>query len=109
MAVVISNWLNAVCIYMILFHMIGEVHSKEAKFKVIVGNDVESNAADGAPHISKEFFECGRDQSCTHVVELFEGFVLAHGNIELEKKRYGAVRIYEKVESQGAHIYFVFN
>ena len=89
--------------------MIGEVYSKKAKFNIIVGNDMESNAADGAPHISQEFFECGRDQSCTHVVELFEGFVLAHGSIELEKKRYGAVRIYEKVASQGAHIYSVCN
>ena len=101
MAAIPSNWFQVLCIYVMLFHMFGRVRSKVATFKLLSGRDVQINTEDEAPHIRKEFFLCGRDQSCTHVVELSSGYVLVRGSIELEGRKQGAVRIYEKVRSQG--------
>ena len=96
-----SSWCHSLCILLMLLQMLGRVHLKVAKFKLLSGKAVQNNAADGAPHIRKEFFLCGRDQSCTNVVELSSGLVLIHSSIELDERKYGAVRIYEKVKSQG--------
>ena len=101
MAVIISNWCHALCNYVMLFHMFGTVHSKVATYTLLSETAARNNAADKAPHIPKEFFMCGRDQSCTHVIELSSGCVLVHGIVELEKRKYGALRMYEKVKSQG--------
>ena len=106
MATLPSKCCHVLCIYGMLFHMFGIVHSKVAKFKLLSGRDVQNNAKDGARHIRKEFFLCGRDQSCTHVIELSSGYVLVRGSIELEEQKYGAVRIYEKVKSQGTSTVF---
>ena len=109
MASIPSNWFQVLCIYVMLFHMFGIVHSKVAKFKLLLGRDVQINAEDETPHIRKEFFLCGRDQSCTHVVELSSGYVLIRGSIELEGRKQGAVRIYEKVKSQGKSTFEMFS
>ena len=101
MAALPSNWCHVFCIYVMLFDMFGTVHSKVTEFKLLSGQAVHGNAVDAEPHMCTDFLQCGRDQSCTHVIELSSGCVLVHGNIELEKRKYGAVRIYEKVRSQG--------
>ena len=86
---------------MIIFHNLSPIYSEGVSFKLLSGTDMQNSAADEGPYIRKEFFQCGRKQSCTHVIELFSGFVLANGSIELEERKYGAVRIYEKVKLNG--------
>ena len=108
MATLTSKWCHVLCINVVLFHIFGEVHSKVGKFKLISMTGMQNSVADEKPHIRKEFYLCGRDQSCTHVVELSSGFVLVHNSIELEKRKYEALRIYEKVKSQGKSILLQF-
>ena len=101
MAVYASKWSHALFIYMILFHLFKPIQSTGVHFKLISGSDVKNTAADTASLIGKEFFQCGGDQSCTHVVRSTNGYTLVHGRNELERRAHEAEFIYEKMKLPG--------
>ena len=44
----------------------------------------------------KKFFQCGRQESCTHVITTLNEYVLVYGIEELRRREHQAVYIYEK-------------
>ena len=86
--------------------MLHPINSTGESFKLLSGAVMQNSAGIERPYIHKVFFQCGRDQTCTQVAELSNGFVLVHGSIELEKIKYEAVRIYEKAILDGKSIMY---
>ena len=64
---------------------------------------MNENAGETAPLIHKKFFQCCREQSCTHVIQHFNEQHITHGSEELGKRKHGAVRINEKVKIKNIH------
>ena len=97
MNALISKLDDVLCLYMVLFHSFHLVHANRTYFQLIAGADIQSSAADSAPHIRKEFYHCGREESCTHVMRLSNGYTLIHGSDELKTQQHEAVCIYKKM------------
>ena len=70
-------------------------------FKLITGADDEISKRDTKPVLGKEFFQCGIEQSCTHLLNLANEYVIVHGSEEFGRRKGTAVSIYEKVKLQG--------
>ena len=70
-------------------------------FKLITGADDEISVRGAKPVIGTEFFQCGIEQSCTHLLNLANEYVITHGSEELRRRKDNAVSIYEKVKLQG--------
>ena len=105
-----DNKLRKICVFyiqLILFPSIKPHLTIGMNFKLIKGTDRVSSAGDREPLIRKEFFRCAREQSCTHVVQLANAFVVIHGSEELRKMENRAVRIYEKVNTEGNRLSYV--
>ena len=83
-----------------LFQSFKPVLGNRALFKLISGTDERNNLGEREPRIRKEFFQCGREKSCSHVIKVANGYVLVYGSDELRKIKDKAVCIYEKVKIQ---------
>ena len=101
MAAAKSRKLFLFYIYFVLFRSVTSQDTTGMHFKLIKGVNMEYHAGDTSSLIQKQFFQCGREKSCTHVIQLTTNFVTVHGSNELEMKKGSAVRIYEKVELKG--------
>ena len=105
----VSKWIHALFIHMILFHLFKSINANGAYFRLIEGLDNQSNVANSTQHISKEFYQCGREKSCTHVIKLPHGYELINGSEELGKRKHEAVCIYEKSSFLGiSTCYYLF-
>ena len=105
MAVITSRNLNILVSQLVLLHSVIPQVKTGVYFKLIKGPDKESRAGDTVSLICKEFFQCGREQSCTHVMQLSNKYVVLHGSEELRKRKGSAVRIYEKVRTEGSSFF----
>ena len=65
-----------------------------------------NSIGDNTPRIRKEFFKCGREESCTHIMKVANEYTLIHGSNELRRKKHEATCIYEKVKLSGMSILF---
>ena len=83
--------------YMVLYHSFMPVLSIGTYFHLVAGTDEKSSAVDKTPHIRREFFQCGREKSCTHVVKLTNGYAPVLGSVELEKRIQEALCVYKKI------------
>ena len=89
-----SKWSRVLYIYMVLFHSLKPVLVNGEYFVLIAGTD--HRAGDMKPQIPKEFFQCIREESCTHVMKTSKGYLLVHGIDDLGKRQHEAICIYEK-------------
>ena len=86
---------------MLLIHLFKPIVSSGAYFRLIKGIDHQDSVAGTSPVLREEFFQCAREESCTHVVKLSHGYMVVYGIDALEKIRNEALSIYEKVKLQG--------
>ena len=101
MAMVVFRSKFACILYMFLFHALYPAIKAGSYYKVIASKDEAYSVAAPAPHIRKEFFQCGRDQSCTHVLRIVSRYVLVYGSEEFEKREHEADIVYEKIKLPG--------
>ena len=101
MATSISKRNNVLYICMLLIHLFKPIVSSGAYFRLIKGIDHQDSVAGTSPVLREEFFQCAREESCTHVVKLSHGYMVVYGIDELEKRNNEALSIYEKVKLQG--------
>ena len=92
---------NVLYIHLILFQLLKFNFATGVYFKLIKGVDKKDNAEENTPLIRKEFFQCGREQSCTHVLRLANGYTKIYGSKDLKGKEHSAVCIYEKAKIRG--------
>jgi len=85
-------------IYLILFQSLKLKSTTGVYFKLVKGIEKKDNTKEGAPLIRKEFLQCGKEQSCTHVIRLVNGYTKIYGSKDLEEKEHSAVCIYEKAK-----------
>ena len=104
MATSISKRNNVLFICMLLIHLFKPTLSRGTYFSLIKGTAHQDSVAGTSPVLRKEFFQCAREESCTHVVKIPHGYVIVYGIDELKKRRNGALSIYEKVKLQGKFI-----
>ena len=88
-------------IQLILLHSVKSQADTGIYFKLIKGTIKESNGGSTTLLIDKEFFQCGREKPCTHVMQVASEYMTIHGNEELRKRKNSAMRIYEKVKAEG--------
>ena len=104
MATSISKRNNVLFICMLLIHLFKPIVSSGAYFILIKGTAHQDSVAGTSPLLSKEFFQCAREESCTHVVKLTHGYMVVYSIDELKKRRNEALYLYEKVKLQGKFI-----
>jgi len=93
-----SRQLHPVYIYILLFYSLKPPVTTGLYFKLISGTDTEISVGSAAPFTNQEFFECGMQQSCTHVIKVGSGFVTVHGMDELGIRKHEAEIVYEKMQ-----------
>ena len=101
MAAFPSRQFPAVYIYSLILYSIKPPVTTGLYFKLISGIDTEISAGHAAPYTNQEFFECGMQQSCTHVIKVGSGFLTVHGKDELGRRKHEAEFIYEKMKLLG--------
>ena len=97
MTILKSKQNHVLYVCMVLFQSFKPIIATGAYFQLITGADSQNSIEDTPPHIHKEFHQCGREQSCTHVIKLPHGYEVIHGSNELGKRKHEAVHIYEKM------------
>ena len=70
---------------MLTIHLIKPTLSSGAYFRLIKGIDHQESVAGTSPLLSKEFFQCAREESRTHVVKLSHEHIVVYGIDVLEK------------------------
>ena len=82
-----------ICLYYLLPFLQTNI-SAGLFYKLIESKDKQNCVADKEPHIHKEFFQCSREQSCTHVVRLLDKCMLVYGS---SSGKHEATYIYKKM------------
>ena len=106
MAATTSRKTLVFCIHLILSHSVKFQDTGGVYFKRIEGSKMEQNIEDKSTLIHKEFYQCGREESCTHVIQLANNFMAVYGIGELELRKSSAVSIYEKMKIKGKFFSF---
>ena len=94
------------CIF--LLHSLKPNCTDAMYFKMITGANEKKCVGDMASLIHKEFFQCGREQSCTHVIKISTGYVTVHGSVDLQARKDQALCVYEKMHIPGEVILLCF-
>ena len=97
---------RAFYLYIILFHLLDLRITTGTYFELIAGKDEWKGDGNKAAIIRKDFFQCGRDKSCTHVMKFANGYKLVNDSIEFEKRKKEAVFIYERIKLIGKTLQF---
>ena len=101
MAVSISIKIHTFYFCILLLHSLKPNCTDAMYFKMITSTNEEKSVGDMAPFIHKEFFQCGRQETCTHVMRMSTGYATVHGSDDLETRKHQALCVYEKMHIPG--------
>ena len=101
MALTKSMRIYVLYIHLVLIHLVEPQVKAGVYFKLIKGTKKERNSGDVGPFIQKDFFQCARTETCTHLLQLANEYMIINGSEELGKRKKSAVQIYEKVKTKG--------
>ena len=99
MATTKSKRSQVLCLYLVIIPLFQPCHATGRYFKMVAGTECELNEGDSQDAlIRKEFFQCSREDSCTHVMKTSQNYVIVHDSDELRKRKYEAMCIYKKMQ-----------
>ena len=105
MAVAARRKAHTLYLYVLLFGHFRSLFATGIYFKLVTGREDANEQGEKGPLVRKEFFQCGREQSCTNILKLASGYVLVYGTDELSKRKHEAECIYQKINVPGIKLY----